>query len=142
MLCTGVDMIEIERIRNVVERYGKHFLGRVYTAVELSTCSGRYESLAARFAGKEAVAKALGTGIWRSGIAWTDIEIVREETTGAPILILHDAAATRAMQIGVAEWSLSLSHDRKRAVAFVVGLGPSSSRLAPGSCSPDNKPGL
>jgi holo-[acyl-carrier protein] synthase len=124
MLRTGVDMIEIDRIRKAVDRYGEHFLGRVYTALELSTCGGRYESLAARFAGKEAVAKALGTGIWRSGIAWTDIEIAREEATGAPVLILHAAAAARAMQLGVTEWSLSLSHDRQRAVAFVVGVGP------------------
>jgi holo-[acyl-carrier protein] synthase len=124
MLRTGVDMIEIDRIRKAIDRYGEHFLGRVYTAVELSTCGGRYESLAARFAGKEAVAKALGTGVWRSGIAWTDIEIAREEATGAPVLILHAAAAARAMQLGVTEWSLSLSHDRQRAVAFVVGVGP------------------
>jgi holo-[acyl-carrier protein] synthase len=124
MLRTGVDMIEIDRIRKAVDRYGEHFLGRVYTALELSTCGGRYESLAARFAGKEAVAKALGTGVWRSGVAWTDIEIAREEATGAPVLILHAAAAARAMQLGVTEWSLSLSHDRQRAVAFVVGVGP------------------
>ncbi len=120
MLVTGVDLIEIERIHHAIERYGDHFLARVYTAAELQVCKGKVESLTARFAAKEAVGKALGTGIWREGVAWTDIEIVKN-ARGAPVLRLYDGAALRAHEIGIREWSISLSHDRGRAVAFVVG---------------------
>jgi holo-[acyl-carrier protein] synthase len=122
MLRTGVDIIEIERIRSAVARHGDHFLLRVYTPQELSACERRIESLAARFAAKEAAAKALGTGIWRHQITWQSIEIVRDPASGAPSLHLHDAAAQRALQLGLREWSVSLSHDRGRAVAFVVAL--------------------
>ncbi|RIK43871.1 MAG: holo-[acyl-carrier-protein] synthase [Chloroflexi bacterium] len=120
---TGVDLIEIARIRTAVERYGAHFLERVFTAAERAACNGRTESLAARFAGKEAVAKALGTGIWRHGITWTDIEIVRVAESGEPALHLHGAAAVRAAGLGLGQWSISLSHDRERAIAVVVGQG-------------------
>jgi holo-[acyl-carrier protein] synthase len=77
--------------------------------------------LAARFAAKEAVAKTLGTGIWRDGVAWTDIEVLRE-ASGAPRLILHGAAATIAANLGLHTWSISLSHDRAQAIAFVVAM--------------------
>lgn len=121
MLTTGVDLIEIERVHHSIERFGDHFLHRVFTVTEIELCCGRVESLAARFAAKEAVAKALGTGIWRAGIGWTDIETLRNEQ-GAPILQLHGAAAERANQLGVQQWSISLSHDRASAIAFVVGV--------------------
>lgn len=123
MLKTGVDLIEIERVQRAVEQHGTRFLQRVYTATERQDCQQRVESLAARFAAKEAVAKALGTGIWRHGVEWTDIEIVRDPASGAPQLLLHGAAATHAQQLGLTEWSISLSHDRERAIAFVVALG-------------------
>lgn len=122
MLRTGVDLIETERIQAAITRHGQRFLTRVYTTNELEICQGRMESLAGRFAAKEAVAKALGTGIWRNGIDWTDIEIRRDEMTGAPVLTLHAAAAAQAQHLGLTEWSLSLSHDRERAIAFVVAL--------------------
>ena len=122
MLRTGVDIVEIERIRAAVARHGDHFLLRIYTAQELATCERRIESLAARFAAKEAVAKALGTGIWRHQINWQSIEIVRDPASGAPVLHLHHAAAQRALQLGLREWSVSLSHDRERAVAFAVAM--------------------
>jgi holo-[acyl-carrier protein] synthase len=83
MLRTGVDLIEIERVRAAVEEHGERFLSRVYTKAEVRCCGKRIESLAARFAAKEAVAKALGTGVWRSGVAWTDIEVLKDES-GAP----------------------------------------------------------
>ena len=120
MLRTGVDLIEIQRVRTAVERFGDRFLARVYTPGELAVCNQRVESLAARFAAKEAVAKALGTGVWRSGIGWTDIEVLREVKTGAPTLTLHGAARTRAVELGLCQWSLSLSHDRSQAIALVV----------------------
>ncbi len=119
MLRSGVDLIEIKRIRKAVERFGDRFLTRVYTAGELVACHGRVESLAGRFAAKEAVAKALGTGVWRHGIGWTDIEVLRG-AEGEPLLVLHAGAATRAAALRLSGWSLSISHDRKRAVAFVV----------------------
>ena len=124
-LRTGVDMIEIERVAEAVSAHGDRFLERVYTPAELAYCRGRRESLAARFAAKEAVAKALGTGIWRRGVTWTDIEILSDPESGAPILHLHGDAATLAQAQGLTVWSLSLSHDRTHAIAFVVAMGTS-----------------
>lgn len=122
MLRTGVDIIEIERVRRAVERYGERFLRRIYTPAERAYCGDRYRSLAARFAAKEAVSKALGTGNWQAGVCWTDIEVVRDDASGAPGLRLHNQAASHAAQLNLSEWSLSLSHDRERAVAFVVAM--------------------
>lgn len=122
ILRTGVDLIEIERMRQAVARHGDHFLRRVFTPGELVHCGGRVESLAARFAAKEAAAKALRTGIWRQGIGWMDLEVVNDENR-APSLCLHNAAAQIAAAHGLAEWSLSLSHDRAYAIAFVVATG-------------------
>lgn len=122
MLRTGVDLVEIARIQTAITRHGQRFLSRVYTQTELQDCQTRMESLAARFAAKEAVAKALGTGIWRGGVGWTDIEIVRNPQSGAPQLVLHQAAAAHAHQLNLTEWSVSLSHDQERAIAFVVAL--------------------
>jgi len=122
ILRTGVDLIEIERVRRAIARYGDRFLAKVYTAGELTHCGGRAESLAARFAAKEAAAKALQTGVWRQGIGWTDLEVVRDEN-GAPSLRLHNAAARLAAASDLHNWSVSLSHDRTHAIAFVVAMG-------------------
>ncbi|MEZ4683562.1 MAG: holo-ACP synthase [Caldilineaceae bacterium] len=122
MVRTGVDLIEIERVRRAVARHGTRFLTRVYTAGELGDCNNRIESLAARFAAKEAAAKALGTGIWRQGIEWTDIEVCRDPASGAPSLTLHNAAFTQSTILQLVHWSVSLSHDRERAIAFVVAM--------------------
>lgn len=124
---SGVDMLEISRLWTATVRYGDRFLQRVYTARELDQCGDRVESLAGRFAAKEAAAKALGTGIWRHGVRWTDIEVSRDEVSGAPSLHLHGAAAARAKSLGWTTWSLSLSHDRERVIAFVVALAASAS---------------
>jgi holo-[acyl-carrier protein] synthase len=121
MLRTGVDLIEIERVRAAVEQHGERFLSRVYTKAEVRCCGKRIESLAARFAAKEAVAKALGTGVWRSGVAWTDIEVLKDES-GAPRLTLHGGAAAIAETLGIVEWSISLSHGRSQAIALVVAI--------------------
>lgn len=121
MLRTGVDLIEIARVRAAIDAHGDRFLQRVYTKDELACCAQRVESLAARFAAKEAVAKTLGTGVWIDGVAWTDIEVIRE-TSGAPRLLLHGAAATIAANLDLTTWSLSLSHDRTHAIAFVVAM--------------------
>jgi len=123
ILRTGVDLIEIERMRQAIQRHGDHFLHRVFTTDELAHCAGRVESLAARFAAKEAAAKALQTGVWRQGIGWTDLEVVSDEASRAPSLRLHNAAAQLAAAHGLTEWSVSLSHDRTHAIAFVVAIG-------------------
>jgi holo-[acyl-carrier protein] synthase len=122
----GVDLIEIERVANAKARFGDGFLRRVFTPRELDDCRSRAESLAGRFAAKEAAAKALGTGVWRHGIGWTDIEVVRDPVSHAPALVMHGAARRRAGELGWTSWSLSLSHDRGRALAFVVALAQST----------------
>jgi holo-[acyl-carrier protein] synthase len=122
LLRTGVDLIEIERIGRAVERHGDRFLTRVFTVGEITQSCGRLESLAGKFAAKEAAAKALGTGVWRNGIGWLDFEVRKDPETGAPELDLHRAAAERARKMGLGHWSLSISHDRTHAVAFVVAV--------------------
>ena len=117
MLATGVDIIEISRIRRVLERYSQRFLDRVFTPAEIEYCRGRAPNLAARFAAKEATMKALGTGVL--GVGWKDIEVVRAKS-GAPGIELHGRADQRAQRLGVWEASLSISHSNEYAVAFVV----------------------
>lgn len=119
-LATGVDLIEIARIEEVVTRHGKHYLERVFTPAELEYCGKRAESLAGRFAAKEAVAKALGTGI--GDVAWTEIEILGDEQK-APKLTLHGRAQIKARELGLTSWSISISHSQSHSVAFVVALG-------------------
>ena len=128
LLRTGVDLIEIERIRKAIDRHGDRFLTRVFTAAEVAQSCGRLESLAGKFAAKEAAAKALGTGVWRNGIGWLDFEVRKDPESGAPDLQLHQAAADRAARMGLDIWSLSISHDRTHAVAFVVAAQNSSTR--------------
>ena len=118
MLITGVDIIEIQRIRDAVERWGDRFLQRIYTDDELAYCRGRIPSLAARFAAKEGTMKALGTGI--RGVRWRDVEVVRPRGK-PPTLCLHGGAARKAKELGVQDLALSLSHSREYAVASVVG---------------------
>jgi len=117
MLSTGVDIIEIDRVRQVLERYGQRFLNRVFTPGEIEYCRGRASNLAARFAAKEATMKALGTGVRGGG--WKDIEVVRHDSR-APAIKLHKRGASRAQRLAVHEISISLSHSREYAVAFVV----------------------
>jgi holo-[acyl-carrier protein] synthase len=119
-LCTGVDLIEIERFAAVVERHGVRFLGRVFTSQELRDADGSLPSLAARFAAKEAVAKALGTGI--GAVCWREIEVLRGPER-QPALRLHGSAARLAEQMCLHTWSLSLSHTHEHAIAMVVALG-------------------
>lgn len=119
MLTTGVDIIEIDRVRRVLDRYGERFLSRVFTPGEIAYCRGRAPNLAVRFAAKEATMKALGTGV--RGVGWKDIEVVRQES-GAPAIKLHQRGEIRAQRLAVQEISVSLSHSREYAVAFVVVL--------------------
>jgi holo-[acyl-carrier protein] synthase len=119
MLECGVDLIEIMRIERAVERLGQRFIQRVFTPTEQEYCRGRGPQLAARFAAKEATAKILGTGIWRNGVNWQQIEVVNEES-GKPHLHLSGEAARCAEQLGLKKWSISLSHSRGDAIAFVI----------------------
>jgi len=116
-LATGVDLIEIARIEEVVARHGKYYLERIFTSAELEYCGKRAESLAGRWAAKEAVAKALGTGI--GDVAWKEIEILGDEQK-APVLSLSGAARDKAKELGLINWSVSISHNQSNAVAFVV----------------------
>lgn len=120
ILRTGVDLIEIARIEEVVKRHGKRYLERIYTSVELEQCGQKTESLAGRFAAKEAFAKVLGTGI--GVVAWNEIEILGDEQN-APALKLYGAAEQKAKELGLSIWSVSISHSQSYAVAFVVALG-------------------
>lgn len=119
-LATGVDLIEISRIEEVIARHGKHYLERIYTAAELEYCGKRAESLAGRFAAKEAVVKALGCGI--GDVTWKEIEILGDEQN-APTLTLRGMAEQKAKEHGLVTWSVSISHSQSHCVAFVVAMG-------------------
>ena len=113
----GVDIIELERVAAALKRHGGRFLERVYTPLEAAVCRGRLPELAARFAAKEAVMKALGTGA--RGVAWQEIEVLPNRR-GKPLVYLHGGARERAAHIGLDGLDVSLSHSRRYAVAFVV----------------------
>jgi holo-[acyl-carrier protein] synthase len=120
ILRTGIDLIEIARIRAAIERHGERFSRRIFTPAELAYCAGRVESLAARFAAKEAVSKALGTGI--GPVSWQEIEI-RGGEYEAPAIILHERAERIAKELRLTTWSVSLSHSETHAIALVVAMG-------------------
>jgi holo-[acyl-carrier protein] synthase len=118
---SGIDLVEIDRIQRTLDRYGSRFLDRVYTSAEQAYCLRKRkagESLAARFAAKEAGAKALGTGI-SQGVSWLEIEVVRE-LSGRPTLMFHGRAEARARRLGVRRAALSISHTANLAMASVV----------------------
>lgn len=114
----GIDIIEIDRIADVIARHGERFLRRIYTEDELAYCRGRVPELAARFAAKEAVMKALGTGV--RGVGWRDIEVLPNRR-GKPLVFLYGRAAARAEQIGLRGLEISMTHSREYAMAAVVG---------------------
>ena len=118
---TGIDITEVPRIRQVIERHGERFLKRVFTDGEIRYCeskANRVERYAARFAAKEAGMKAIGTG-WNHGVRWRDVEVARQP--GArPTLIFHGKAAEFAAQLGVTNIALSLTHTAEQALAQVI----------------------
>jgi holo-[acyl-carrier protein] synthase len=116
--CVGVDIVEIVRIERAIKRWGGRFTKRVYTEAEREICRGRVPELAARFAAKEAVMKALGTG--RREIGWREIEILSNRR-GKPLIYLHGRACSRAEKLGLRGLAISLSHSRELAIASVVG---------------------
>ena len=117
-ITVGVDIIEIERIKHATTTLQDSFLKRVYTLAELELSDNDASSLAVRFAAKEAVMKALGTGA--RGIGWREIEILAN-TQGAPFVQLYGKAHDKAEDIGMSHFAVSLSHSKEYAIAMVVG---------------------
>jgi len=119
---TGVDIAEVHRIRESIERFGDRFLHRVYTEGEIQYCERknvtRFESYAARFAAKEAGMKALGTG-WNHGVRWRDIEVVRPRGQ-RPTIQFHGQAAAFAEKLGARNIALSITHTKEQALANVI----------------------
>jgi holo-[acyl-carrier protein] synthase len=118
---TGIDIAEVPRIRQSIERFGERFVQRVFTAGEISYCdskANRMERYAARFAAKEAAMKALGTG-WSHGVRWRDCEVTRLPG-GRPTISFHGKAAEFAAKLGVKHAALSLSHTAEQAIAQVI----------------------
>jgi len=127
-IAVGVDIIEIARIQRSLDDFGERFLHRVYTERERERYRTRVSELAARFAAKEATSKALGTGI--RGIRWREMEVLPNRR-GKPVLILHGQAAARAEQLGFTDFTVSLTHSRSDAMAFVVAFQASSPMFEP-----------
>ena len=125
-LATGVDLIDIARIRDAIDHHGERFIARIFTETEQRESNGRMASLAARFAAKEAAAKALGCGI--GDVSWLDIEVKGDENR-APHLYLHGEGEKMAKKMGLSNWSVSLSHTESQAIAFVVAISESSSGM-------------
>lgn len=124
-LAVGVDLVEIARVERILRRHGEHFLRKVFTPAEVIYSRGRVPELAARFAAKEAVAKALGVGmriLAPDGVGWQEVEVLGD-WRGRPEVYLHGRAAERAAQLGLIHWAISLSHEREYAIAFVVAGG-------------------
>jgi holo-[acyl-carrier protein] synthase len=118
---TGIDITEVPRIREVIERHGERFLKRIFTAGEIQYCeskANRVERYAARFAAKEAGMKAIGTG-WNHGVRWRDLEVARKPG-GRPTLLLHGKAAEFAAKLGATNIALSLTHTEAEAMAQVI----------------------
>lgn len=121
-LSVGVDLVELDRIERAIGRYGERFLRRIYTAEEIARYGDRLPELAARFAAKEAVSKALGVGlnhISAEGIGWQEVEVL-PDPLGKPLVGLTGRARELAECQGLRQWAVSLSHGRDYAVAFVV----------------------
>lgn len=125
VLGIGVDIVECLRIAQMIERHGERFIERVYAPVEIEYCRSRRaatQHYAGRWAAKESVMKALGTG-WVRGVNWTDIEI-QNEPGGKPSVFFRGGVRDLVEALGIAEMQLTLSHCRSHAVAMALALGP------------------
>lgn len=119
MLRCGIDMIENRRVAEGIERLGEQFLNRFFTAAERAECLDKPHRLAARIAAKEAVAKALGTGI--GDVSWKEIEVL-SDARKRPVLMLYGAAAALSDSLGITQWDISLTHTDEYASAVAVAL--------------------
>ncbi|MBN2473770.1 MAG: holo-ACP synthase [Pirellulales bacterium] len=126
ILGIGTDITECLRIARMIERHGELFINRVYTPEEIRYCRNRAQAtqhFTGRWAAKEAVLKALGTG-WRRGITWRDVE-VRNEASGRPVVAVRGGAKDVVEQLGITKLLVSISHCRTHATAYAVALGES-----------------
>jgi holo-[acyl-carrier protein] synthase len=119
-LRSGIDTIEISRLENLKPEVKKRFIQRVFTETEIVQARDRSDVLSGIFAAKEAVSKALGTGF--GFVNWQDIEIIHLPS-GQPSVVLHGNAIDVANQLGLTSWSVSISHDRNKAIAMAVAIG-------------------
>lgn len=121
----GVDMIEVKRIKDSIDRYGKGFVEKIFTPEEINYCESRknqkFQSYAARFAAKEAVSKALGTGI-SNGVTLKSIEVLASGTAGKPNIVFHGGAKELFVKMGGISADISLTHTKDYATAFAVLL--------------------
>lgn len=118
-IAVGVDIIEVERVRKVFEHHGERFLKRVYTEIEVLQCRGRVQKLAGRFAAKEAISKALGTGL--HGVAWREMEVVHLRS-GRPSVRLHGNAKRRAEELGLSAFDVSMADLKQFSIAIAVAV--------------------
>src|SRR5438067_4684028 len=118
-IAVGIDIIEVGRIRKVFEKHGERFLQRVYTEREVWQCRDKATRLAGRFAAKEAISKALGTGL--HGVAWREMEIVQLRS-GRPTVTRHGAASLRAQQLGLSAFDVSIADLAQFSIAIAVAV--------------------
>ena len=118
----GIDIVEIDRLRNKIERNGDKFINRIFTEDEITYCSDKlnqHENYAVRFAAKEAVFKVLGTG-WGEGVGWQQVQI-SNESSGKPYITLNGPAQRKADELDITNWHISLTHSDNIAAAYVIG---------------------
>lgn len=123
-IAVGIDIIEVDRVRKVYEHHGERFLRRVYTEAEIRQCRGKATRLAGRFAAKEAISKALGTGI--HGVAWREMEVVQLRS-GRPTVTLHGNAKRRAELLGLSAFDVSIADLQTFSIAVAVAVQTSIS---------------
>lgn len=115
----GIDIIEVDRVRKVYEHHGDRFLKRVFTEAEVLQCRGKANRLAGRFAAKEAISKALGTGL--HGVAWREMEVVQLRS-GRPTVTLHGNAKRRAQLLGISAFDVSIADLKDFSIAVAVAI--------------------
>ena len=118
-IAVGIDIIEVGRVRGVFEKHGERFLQRVYTEREVLQCRGKATRLAGRFAAKEAISKALGTGL--HGVAWREMEVIQLRS-GRPTVTLHGRAKLRAEQLGISAFDVSIADLAQVSIAIAVAV--------------------
>ena len=126
-VAVGIDMIEVDRVRKVYEKHGQRFLARIFTQNEIQQCQGKITRLAGRFAAKEAISKALGTGM--RGIKWREMEIV-QLCSGRPSVRLHGFAKQRATQLSLSAFDVSIADLAHLSIAIAIGVQASISAIA------------